>query len=284
MKRRLLISVTLILGFISIKSNAESFNSSDSIFEEDPYYLLMGEADDAIKTQNWEAAIARLNDALAVKPSSPSNVLIYSNLGAVYATLGQDSVALQNYNRAIEIAPNMLTPILGRGKLYISVGKDREAYADFTKAIEIDSICTEARFYRGMMALYGGILPMAEEDFKVLESISPRSIDTAIAMSSLYSMTGRDSEAVPYLKNLVKSNPAPEFYASLAGCYLNLDWLNEASEIISEGLKLYPDDPELYYYRAWLNKERYRIDDAHEDAKKALKLGANPAKINELFR
>lgn len=281
MLKRFILLIMSSLAIIAAHGNVEV---ADSLFEEDPYFILMGEADVAIREENWTQAVARLEDALTIRPSHPSNALLFSNLGAAYTALREDSLALVNYGRALEIAPNMVTPLVGRGRLLLAMGRDKDAFADFSHAIDVDSINTDARFYRGMMALYGGILPMAEDDFGVLQSVAPRLIDTAIAMSTMYAMTGRDAEAVPYLKNLVETVPAPEFYANLAGCYLNLDWLNEASEIIGEGLKRFPDDPELYYYRAWLNRERYRLDDAHRDAKMAVRLGANPAKVDELFR
>lgn len=276
-------AITFILFFSHIVLNASPVVLQDSLYEEDPYFILMGEADNAIKREDWHEAIARLNDAISVKPTEPSNSLLYSNLGALYSSVGEDSLAIDSYDRALDIAPNLITPLLGRGRLYLSLGKEKEAYADFTRVIQIDSINTDARYYRGMMALYGGVRPMAEEDFTVLESVTPRSMNTAIAMSTLYAMTGRDSQAIPYLKNLIKNAPSPEFYATLSGCYLTLDRLNEASETISDGLKLYPNDAELYYYRAWLNKERYRHEDAQEDAEKAIKLGANPLKIKQLL-
>ena len=269
---------------IAIGMVGQQYEPVDTLFDEDPYFLLMGEAEAAIRNEDWAEAAARLADAVSVKPNHPSNALLYSNLGMVYTSLREDSLAVESFNHALEIAPNMLMPLVGRGRLYLALGRDKEAFADFTRAIEIDSINTDARFYHGMMSLYGGILPMAEEDFAVLQSIAPRSVDTAVALSTMYAMSGRESEAIPYLKQLIDSAPAPEYYASLAGCYLTLDWLNEASETIGAGLKLYPDDPELYYYRAWLNRERYRLDDAHADAKRAVRLGANPAKVDALFK
>ena len=277
------IAISLLIYIIYVSASAQAYEPADTLFEEDPYFLLMGEAEEAIKAENWAEAASRLEDAVSIKPAHPSNALLYSNLGGIYASLGQDSLSLASYSRSLEIAPNMLTPLIGRGRLLLSMGRDKEAFADFSHAIEVDSINTDARYYHGLMSLYGGILAMAEEDFAVLESVAPRSTDTAVALSTLYSMTGRDSEAIPYLKKLVENAPAPEFYANLAGCYLNLDWLNEASEIIAEGMKKFPDDPELYYYRAWLNKERYRLDDARRDAQQAVKLGANPAKVDALF-
>lgn len=281
MKRSIFLLFSHIL-FIAF--TARAYEPADTLFEEDPYYLLMGEADSAIRNEDWAEAAARLEDAIRIKPFNPTNALLYSNLGMVYTSLREDSLAINSFNRAIDIAPNMLMPLVGRGRLYLAMGKDKEAFEDFTRAIEIDSINTDARFYHGMMSLYGGILAMAEEDFDVLQSVAPRSIDTAVALSTMYSMTGRESEAVPYLKKLIETAPSPEYYANLAGCYLTLDWLNEASETISEGMKRFPDDPELYYYRAWLNRERYRLEEAHADAKKAVALGANPAKVDALFK
>ena len=134
-----------------------------------------------------------------------------------------------------------------------------------------------------MMALYGGRRDIAEADFAVLQSRDPDSIDTAIALATLYSLTRQDQLALDYLRRLVKEIPSPEYYSALAGCLLALDRLSEASEVIADGLKRYSHDPELYYYRARLNHARYRLDEAHADAKRAIELGASPARVNAIF-
>lgn len=257
-------------------------NSVDSVFEADPYFILMGEADEAIKNKDWPEAEARLHDALAVKPNAPSNVLLLNNLATVYSRMGQDSLSLVMYDRALATAPNMLTLVVGRARTALTLGRNAEALQGFERAIGIDSLCTEARYYRGMMALYGGKLAVAEADFDLLKRMVPSSFDTAVALGTLYSITGRDREAIPYLEKVIETEPAAEFYASLAGCLIATGNLTDASSILKTAFELYPSDPELYYYRARLNKERYRLDDAKADAAMALKLGANRAKIKEL--
>jgi tetratricopeptide (TPR) repeat protein len=112
----------------------------------------------------------------------------------------------------------------------------------------------------------------------------PDAHDTAVALSSLYSLTRRDKEAIPYYKRLISVEPSPEYYASLAGCYLATDNITEAAATIAEGLSKYSNDPELYYYRAWLNRDRLLLDDAKSDARRAIALGASPDKVNELFK
>ncbi len=252
-------------------------------FDADPYFILTEEADSAIARQDWPAAAARLADALAVKPDAPTNIMLRTNLAAVYSCMGHDSLALVTYDDIIDSAPAMFVPRLARGKLLLKLGRDVAAYTDFSEALNLDSLSTEARYYHGMMALYGGNREVAEQDFTTLSRVAPKAYDTDVALATLYSLTGRERQAIPHLERLIETDPAAEYFASLAGCWLGLGELSEAAAVINRGMKSYPDDPELYYYRAWLNRDRYRLDDAAADAKKAIELGASPARVSDLM-
>jgi len=261
---------------------AFALQQTDSL-EARPYYLLVGEAEEAIASNRHEEAAARLLEAMSVEPDNPGNVLLMSNLGVIYWRCGQDSLAMSMFDEAHRRAPSMVTVILNRGRLHLDMGHSREAYDDFTLAVELDSLNCPARYYRGTMSLYGGRMDLAEQDFDILKSQKPDALDTAVALSTLYSLSGRDREAVPYFERLVKEDPSPEYFSGLAGCFLALKEYSRAAETIDTGLKRYSHDPELYYYRAWLNRDRYRFDDAHADAQKAIELGANKSKVDALF-
>ena len=254
-----------------------------STTDEDPYFLLMGEAEKAIADENYEEAAARLIDALAVDPNNPGNLLVMTNLGMVYSCLDRDSLAIATLDEVTRRAPNMTVAILNRGRIKLKDNMNEEAYADFSKVIEIDSLNADARYFRGIMSLYGGDRRIAEADFNVIKSLQPEKVRTYAALAALFSMTGRDREAIPYFEKLIEQEPTPEYFASLAGCYLSLEELSDAARVINEGLKLYRRDPELYYYRAWLNRDRFRYDDSHADAKRAIEYGANPEKVNALY-
>lgn len=271
--------------FIILALTIPTFTSHaiDPETEEDPYFILMGEAEKAIAEENYEEAAARLIDAIGLKPGNPSNLILMSNLGMVYSCLDRDSLAIATLDDVCQKAPKMTAAIMYRARIKLKINDTEGAYNDFSRIIELDSANTDARYFHGMMALYGGKKDIAEEDFKVLEQKQPTRIKTYAALGTLYSMTGREREAVKYLTKLIEVDPNPEFYAALAGCYLVLEELSEASSVISDGLKLYSQDPELYYYRAWLNRDRFRLDEAHEDAKRAISLGASPERVNALF-
>lgn len=244
----------------------------------------MGEAEKAIADHNYEEAAARLIDALGVDPGNPANMILKTNLGMVYSELGRDSLAIATLDDVISHAPRMTVAILNRGRLNLKIDRKEAAIADFSRVLEIDSLNADALYFRGMMSLYGGDRDEAETDFNSLNASQPESQRTYRALATLYSMTGRERQAAEYFKKLIEHESAPEYYAALAGCYLTLEDLSEASSTIAEGLKLYPIDPELYYYRAWLNRERFRYDEAHADAARAIRYGASREKVEALFK
>ncbi len=256
----------------------------DPAIDENPYYILMGEAEKAIAEEKYEEAAARLIDAMGVEPDNPGNLLLMTNLGIVYSCLDKDSLAIATLDEVSRRAPNMTVAIANRGRIKMKINRTDEAYKDFSRVIELDSLNTDAHYFRGIIALYAGDRNTAEADFNVLKKIVPESRRTLSALGTLYSMTGRDREAVKYLEQLIEKEPVPEYYAMLAGCYLALEELTDASRVINDGLKINPRDPELYYYRAWLNRDRFRYDEAHEDAKLAVKYGASPEKVKQLFK
>lgn len=252
--------------------------------EADVYLILMGEADEAIANEDYPTAAQRLIEALDVDPDNPSNVLLLSNLGTIYNYMDSDSLALTVFDEALRIAPSMTVTLENRGRLLLKMGREMEAYQDFGRIIELDSCNASARYLRGLMALYGGDTAQAERDFNVLESVAPDNINTKIAMSSLYSAIGNYGRAKSYYIDLLENDPSPENFVALAECCISDDNLSEASAVISKAIERYPTDGELYFCRAWLNKERYLLKEAHTDAKNAVKYGCDPTKVESLFK
>lgn len=273
------------MSLLSVSLMGQTITSSvNPDDEEDVYFILSGEADKAIAEGDYNTAALRLREAIAVDPDNPANVLLLSNLGIVHNYLDQDSLALEAFDRAILIAPSMTVVLVNRGKLHLKMGNDKAAFEDFGRVIQRDSTNTDALFYHGIMALYDGDLKAAERDFMHLEESAPNARNTVVALATLYSMTGSDSKAVPYFQRLIADDPQPEYYAGLAGCYLAMDDLSEASALLTEAMEKYRNDPELYMYRAWLNKKRYLHKASREDAQKAISLGADPRKVQQLLR
>lgn len=238
----------------------------------DPYLLLSDEADRAIAAQDYHEAIARINDAIALRPDAPQNLLLRSNLGMLYSYTDQDSLALVTLDGVLAEAPAMRTVRLNRVRVLLKAGKDATAWRELTGMIEADSLNTEARYLHGLMAYHAGDLTTAKSDFEILEKHDPNSLSTAIALSSLYSSLKQPDKALPHLRRLIKLDPQPENSAALAQALVETGELTEASALIADALKANPDSPELYMARSALNRARYLYKDTDADEQRALQL------------
>lgn len=283
MKPLLCSSAALMLAALSLVAERPVPVSTPPADEENPRFLLVGEADREIAAGNYEAASARLIEAISICPDCPDNALLLSNLGMVYAYAGRDSLALETLDRALALAPNMRTVLANRARLLLTMGRDTDARDAYSHLLSVDSLNIDGRFYHGMLSLYSSDLQTAEADFAVLRDSLPSDSRTARAMSTLYSMTGRHSQAVPYYRQLVAEEPEPEFYAALASCYLADGMLTEASATIGEAMEKYPDEGELYYCRAWLNKLLFRPSEAKADARTAQSLGISRRRLDAML-
>lgn len=267
-----------------IKIEQKEQSVPDSLnFDERPYFLLIEQSEKAVEAGDYDSAALRLIEAMSVEPDNELNVALMSNLGMIYYYDEKDSLALAVLDRAIERAPKLIAPREGRARILVGMGRDKEAYTEYANIIAIDSINTDARFVHGMMSLYDGRLDYALADIAVLERVIPASSRTRLINATMYSMTGREIEAISLFRKLIETEPAPEYFGRMIACQLAIDNLGDASDSIGQAMKLYPDDAELYYYRAVLNKRRYMNDEAHRDARRAIELGADPKRVRAVF-
>ena len=263
----------------------ESKDPNDSLnLEERPYFLLIDQSEKALEQNDYEAAALRLVEAMSVEPDNPLNVALLTNLGMIYYYNEQDSMALRVLDEAVRRSPRLIAAHEKRARVLTGMGRDKEAYEEYGRVIDIDSLNTSARFYHAMMALHSGKLPEAEADIACLNRVVPLWTNTVLAHATLFSMTGREREAISLFRRLLDKDKLPEYYAALAGCLIAVDDLNEASRVIGEGMELFKDDAELYFHRAVLNHQRFLPDEAHRDAKRAIQLGADPKRVAAVLK
>lgn len=253
-------------------------------YDEQPYFILIGQSEKALEEGDYEAAGLRLVEAMSIEPDNELNVALLSNLGMIYYYDDRDSMALVVLDRAIERAPRLIMPRENRARVLTGMGRDKEAFEEYGNILTIDSLHLDARYLHGMIALYSGDLATAQRDFDVLENVIPLSTKTRLAKATMYSMTGNEREAISLFRKLIELEPAPEYYSRMIACMLVLDELGDASDAIGAALEKYPNDPELFYYRAILNKRRYRNEEAKRDARHAIELGADPNRVRAIFR
>lgn len=248
------------------------------------YLDLVGEADSAVAAGDLNKAQECYVAAMRLQPDNPSNLLLLTNLGIVQHRAGDNTKALETLTQAHEIGPNSVTVLANRGQVYYDMQRYDEARADFDRVLELDSLNTTTLFNRGYMRMRTGDTEGAEADLRRLSELAPDDYNTVALLAVMYSNTDRPAEAIPFYTRLLEKKPKADTYAARAMCHLVMENLTEASEDIAAGMALEPDNGELYYCRAYLNRLRYLDEDARADAKKAEELGIDPDRIALLFQ
>ncbi|WP_303341576.1 lipopolysaccharide assembly protein LapB, partial [uncultured Duncaniella sp.] len=244
---------------------------------------LVDKADKACNDGKWSEAAKILQDAIKEEPDNPGNVLLLSNLGLVRYNLGLDSLAIDAFDQALDIAPSSVTIIANRAKVYAAMGLEQEAFNDYSRIMMLDSTYITARFHHGLIALRHRMFDVAKEDFEYLKTHYPASDEALIGEATMHSLVGEYNEAIPLYTEILRKIKEPEYFGARAYCYLMTDDLQAAAEDIAQALELDPNDGELYLYRAALNKMHYRPEDAKKDAERAIQLGVDPARAQEFM-
>lgn len=230
----------------------------------------------AIDRQEWDRADSLLVLAIKGRPGDPANVLLLSNLGMIRHYRGLDSLALATLDDAARISPRSTVILANRATVLTALGRTDEALEVYDNLLGLDPSQARPRYQRALLLLRKGLTEGARADAAALDSIAPDSQERHTLRAAILSADGAFGEALPHYTEVIRINPQPEFYSARALCYLMTDQLPEAAEDISRGLALDPTDPELYLYRAALNKLRYRPDDAEADARQAIAFGIDP--------
>jgi tetratricopeptide (TPR) repeat protein len=116
-----------------------------------------------------EAALARLNAAIA---TAPSNADLYLERGELYARHEDWSTAEANYLFAAEIAPTHPRVPLVRGALELATGRPREACTHLDVVLARQPHHAEARVYRARA-------------YRALGSIGPAAADFEVALNAI---------------------------------------------------------------------------------------------------
>ncbi len=117
-------------------------------YADTPYMELVDKADKACNDGKWSEAAKILQDAIKEEPDNPGNVLLLSNLGLVRYNLGLDSLAIDAFDQALDIAPSSVTIIANRAKVYAAMGLEQEAFNDYSRIMMLDSTYITARFHQ----------------------------------------------------------------------------------------------------------------------------------------
>ena len=191
-----------------------------------------------------DVALNELSLAVAAEPTYAQAYNIY---GLVYATLGEDQKAEQNFGRALQLAPTDSEIRQNWGWYLCSHNRARDSLAEFEAAVRnpLYKSPEVALVNAGRCAESLGEFRLAEQYFRRSLAAQPGYAPASYSLARLAYREGRYDEARTWMKSvMLTNNPAPE--GLLLGVCVERKLGDRQAELsyVSQLRNRYPDAPE----------------------------------------
>jgi tetratricopeptide (TPR) repeat protein len=197
-----------------------------------------------IQQKNWDKAIEVLQKDISKNPQSDEG---YYLLGYVYGEQGNFESLVENYDKSLAISQNFVKDISASRKYFWAQAFNR-GVSLYKKGVESTDKDSSKVYYDKSIA-----------DFKSALKIEPDSGDTYKNLAFVYLSKGDNNAAIEPLQKLIEREKALDGYKFLGEIYYvngtNLNTsgkteeakveFNKSIEVLEEGLKNYPDNPEM---------------------------------------
>jgi Flp pilus assembly protein TadD len=203
-----------------------------------PLNDLLDEAQRAIDTTNFEAAVPPLNKFIAEQPEV---AFAHFQLAYAYTALKRSDEARAEYERAMALDPKMPEPALNLGILLMEK-EPAAAVAPLRKAVELLPSQSRPRFLLGSALEHSSDFSGAAEAFEGALRLDPRDAEGLAHLGNLYLRLNRPADAEARFRGAleIQTNSAP---AGL-GLAQSLDAQKkpEAADAYRQYLELKPAD------------------------------------------
>nr|XP_012999209.1 sperm-associated antigen 1 [Cavia porcellus] len=257
--------------------------------------------------RSYSAAIGRLEPAGSESAGELS--ILYSNRAACYLKEGNCSGCIQDCNRALELHPFSMKPLLRRAMAYETLEQYGKAYVDYKTVLQIDSGLQLAndsvnRLTRILMELDGPswreklspipVVPTSEPlrawcpgsqatpNHRDSGSLASASISDEEMLKALkeegnqYVKDKNYQDALSKYTECLKINSEEcGIYTNRALCYLKLRQFEAAKQDCDRALRLDSDDLSARYRRALAHKGLQNYQESLTDLNKVLLLNPN---------
>ena len=150
---------------------------------------------DVVFPENLEEALAAM-DHVAVRDRSARNAEAYLDEGNVYFNVGQYSLAIDRYGRALEMDDALVAAYYNRANALTRAGDYESALRDYDRALELQPGDADALNNRGMLHLYRAQYQEALRDFDLALGLEPADATVMVNRGLAYLHSGNPREAL----------------------------------------------------------------------------------------
>jgi len=200
----------------------------------------------------------------------------YNLRGWARQKLGKNEIAIQDFNRAIELFPRAYF-YKNRGTSYANLNLLDLAVADATKAIQLDPKLASGYFSRGYAYMQQKNNPSAIADFTKVIELDPTESEafynrgTIYYRQKLYALSVQDLDKYVAMNVDSKSNLADGYY-NRGLAKVSQDKVADAIADYTKAIELVPDMKDVYTSRAKAYRKLGKTALAEADEQKAATL------------
>lgn len=227
------------------------------------------------KAGDAKLALDDFNKAVQLMPEHPP---AYNNRGNLLVQLGQFEEAVKDFDRAVLLAPKYAAAYSNRANARMKLGHTREAIADFTRAIELSPRSAPPLSGRGLAFLMAGKPHAAIRDFSRAVAVNARFATAYRNRAEARIGMGQADEAIEDLSRAAAFDPAnAEIYIVRGYAYLNNGNALAAIKDFVRATEIAPQSAEAYQGLGLANAVAEAHDEAFTHLNRAIELAPRSA-------
>ena len=227
------------------------------------------------KKGKYGLAIEDFNKAIEL---DPKHVEAYCNRGTAYSLQKDFEIAIENYNKAAALNPRHAGTYNNRGATYANNGEHVKAIKDFTTAIKLNP--QDAGIYNNRGLVYGNVFDFdrAIKDYNAAIKLNPDFASAYINRGVANHHKGKYTTAIKDYSRAMELDPDRVLIYNNRGLSHDLNGnLDRAIGDYNEAIRRKPDYAEAYYNRGAAYGKKGEVDLSIRDSNKAIELDPNHA-------
>ncbi len=243
----------------------------------DPFETLLYEGSQLRTNQQFDAALAKFNEAAQLAPNDPRG---YIERGITHNAMGQFDDAIADLNQALNVDPNSVEALNARGISWAQKEQYAQALSDYSKAIELKPDDPKVYNNRAIVYLFQNKTEEALLDFSKVVELQPDNPEGYFNLGQAYMTVMQYAKDVSYADGCIANfNQAiamlpdtADAYASRASCLIVKEDMPSAYNDYTKAISLDPGQARYYLYRASMYPQQGTIEQAQSDLQKVLEL------------
>lgn len=220
--------------------------------------------------RNYEEAIKDFTELLNLEPN---NVYALNGRGNAKVGLGRYQEAIEDYNESVRIDPKYIGTYSNRGYANSMLGKLDEAMKDYNEALRLDPRTAQAYCNRGLTRANLGQYEEAIKDYDEAIRLNPRLVQALNNRGSLKVNLGHPEEAIGDFDEIIRIDPKNVLaYLNRGNAHTDLGNLEAAMKDYDEAIRLDSRIADTFNNRGSLKMELGRYLEALSDFDEAIKI------------